>query len=214
MLLYYFNLFGLEEVIAPRINREFGVIENIQLLLLVLIFLFALKGVRAREEKIERYGFVAIALITLFVFLEEIDYGLHYYDYFMGNDEMTKVVVFDKEVRNIHNNGPMQNIFKLVAYGVIIIFFVIFPLIPQSIKTKFPLLNFLSPSKYIVITAVCLLLLNQLALYFYHRYNSFTKALSGNVSEFEEIMIYYIILLYMGELIKKPQGMLTRSVSN
>jgi hypothetical protein len=214
MLLYYFNLFGLEEIIAPRINREFGVVENIQLVLLVFIFLFALKGVRRREEKIEKYAFLAIAIFTLILFLEEIDYGLHYYDYFTGKHEMTKVVVFDNEVRNIHNNGSMQNIFKLVAYGVIIIFFVVFPFIPQSIKTKFPLLNFLSPSKYVVITAVCLLLLNQLALYFYHRYNSLTKALSGNVSEFEEIMIYYIILLYMGELVKKPQGMLTRRISN
>jgi asparagine N-glycosylation enzyme membrane subunit Stt3 len=208
-LIYFYNLFGLEDFIAPKINREFGLIENVQLLLLILIFLRAIKGIRTREAKIEKYGFLLVAIVTAFMILEEIDYGLHYYDYLTGKPQITQVVIFDKKVRNIHNNGPMQNLFKLTAYGIIIIFFVIFPLMPLRFKEKHAVLNFLSPSRFIISTAVCLLILNQIALYLYHKYNSPTRSLTANVSEFEEIMIYYIVLLYISEMVKKPQGMLS-----
>ena len=213
-LIYFYNLFGLEDFIAPRVNREFGLIENIQLLLLILIFITALKGFHTRTEKIEKYGFMLVAILTAWMFLEEIDYGLHYYDHLTGKQEITKVVVFDKEVRNIHNNGPMQNLFKLTAYGVIIIFFVIFPLLPPRYKQRYPVLNFLSPSKLIITTATSLLILNQIALYLYKKYNTPTSALTANVSEFEEIMIYYIVFLYLREIVKKPQGMLTSNKDN
>ena len=213
-LIYFYNLFGLEDFIAPRVNREFGLIENIQLLLLILIFITALKGIRTRTEKVAKYGFMLVAILTAWIFLEEIDYGLHYYDHLTGKQEITKVVVFDKEVRNIHNNGPMQNLFKLTAYGVIIIFFVIFPLLPSRYKQRYSLLNFLSPSKLIITTATCLLILNQIALFLYKKYNTPTSALTANVSEFEEIMIYYIVFLYLREIVKKPQGMLTSNKDN
>ena len=208
-LIYFYNLFGLEDFIAPKINREFGLIENVQLLLLILIFLRAIKGIRTREAKIEKYGFLLVAIVTAFMFLEEIDYGLHYYDYLTGKPQVTQVVIFDQKVRNIHNNGPILNLFKLTSYGVIIIFFVIFPLMPSKFKEKHAVLNFLSPSRLIISTAVCLLVLNQIALYLYHKYNSLSRSLTANVSEFEETMTYYIILLYISEMVKKPQGMLT-----
>jgi hypothetical protein len=208
-LIYFYNLFGLEDFIAPRVNREFGLIENIQLFLLILVFLIAVKGVRTRTEKIEKYGFMLVAILTVWMFLEEIDYGLHYYDLLTGKKEITKVVVFDKEVRNIHNNGPMQNLFKLTAYGIVIIFFVIFPLLPSRYKKRYPWLDFLSPSKYMITTAASMLILNQIALVLYHKYNTPTSALTANVSEFEEIMIYYIVWLYLRELVRKPQGMLS-----
>ncbi len=208
ILIYFYNLFGLENFIAPRINREFGLIENIQLFLLILIFLTALKGIRTRINKIEKYVFMVIAIFTVWMFLEEIDYGLHYYDHLTGKKEITKVVVFDQEVRNIHNNGPMQNLLKLTAYGIVIIFFVILPSLPATYKERYPMVNFFSSSRYMIITATCMLILNQVALYLYGKYNTPTSALTANVSEFEEIMIYYIVWLYVREIVKKPKGML------
>lgn len=207
-LIYFYNLFGLEDFIAPKINREFGLIENMQLLLLILIFLTALKGIRTRVEKIEKYVFMIVAILTVWMFLEEIDYGLHYYDHLTGKKEITKVLVFDQQVRNIHNNGPMQNLLKLTAYGIVVIFFVILPFLPATYRERYPALNFFSPSKYMIIPAICMLILNQVALYLYGKYNTPTSALTANVSEFEEIMIYYIVLLYLRELVKKPQGIL------
>jgi hypothetical protein len=211
ILIYYFNWFGLEELIAPEINREFGLVENLQLVLLLVIFFIAIKGFCSKTIKMAKYGFLVIAIIAIFMFLEEIDYGLHYYEYLTGKGQ-TQVVVFDQKVRNIHNNGPLQNLFKLAAYTIIVVFFVIFPLIPANKKEKFPLLNFLRPSRYIISTAISLLVLNQLALYLYRMYNSPNRSLSGNVSEFEEIMIYYILMLYIIEMVKKPEAVLSKEL--
>ena len=208
ILIYYFNLFGLEQLIAPKINREFGLVENIQLLLILLIFLVVVKGVRTSKIKIIKYGFIVAGALSIFLFLEEIDYGLNYYDYLGAKAEKTYVNVLNKEIRNIHNNGPLQNIFKLLAYTLILIFFIVFPLLPPGKKEKLALINFLSPSRLITTTAISLILLNQFAVYLYRVYNSPGKSLSGNVSEFEEIMIYYILLLYVNELVKKPETIL------
>lgn len=142
--------------------------------------------------------------------MEEIDYGLHYYDRLTGKKEITKIVVFDNEVRNIHNNGKLiLNIMKLAAYALVCIFFVVLPLLSEKIKAKSKWVFFLSPSKLIVTTAVSMLVLNQIALYFYKRYEYTNHSLDVNVSEFEETMIYYIIFLYLRELLKKPQEILT-----
>lgn len=212
ILIYYFDLFGWQEFIAPKTNREFGVVQNIQLLLLVIIFFLALKGNRRSKLSIVKYGFAAIAIATVILFFEEIDYGLHYYDYLLGHTQTTEVMIFDQGLRNIHNNGPLQNIFKLAAYATIVMLFVIFPLVTAGKKIRSPLFRFLSPSVFIVTTAISLLLLNQFALYLYRKYNSENLSLSGNVSEFEEIMIYYIVLLYINEMIKKPENRFSSTV--
>jgi hypothetical protein len=208
IMTFYLNWFGLSEIIAPKINREFGIVENIQNILLILIFLLALKGFRTQEIRIEKYGYALIMVATVFMFLEEIDYGLHYYDYITGkrDDEVTKIEIFNEEVRNFHNNGRViLNVLKLVSYTVIILFFVALPLLPSSIKTKFPLLKYLSPSTLIISTAASLLILNQIALYLYKHYDYNNPSLDRNVSEFEEIMTYYIIFLYLREMVSKPK---------
>jgi len=216
ILIFYLNLFGLSEIIAPEQNREFGIIENIQLLLLLMIFFLAVKGARLHKLKIEKYAYIVIAAATAFIFLEEIDYGLHYYDLVTGrnNDNLARIEIFHTEVRNLHNNqNNVLNIMKLISYAVIIIFFVLLPLLPDKLKQKYPLLGYLSPSRYIVITAFCLLALNQLALYLYKHYDYSNASLNANVSEFEEIMTYYIIFLYIREMVKKnlPAGKITRT---
>ncbi len=206
ILVFYLNLFGLSHIIAPEQNREFGIVENIQLLLLLIIFFLALKGVKSHQVKIERYAYIVVAAATAFIFLEEIDYGLHYYDILTGRnkDEVAGIEVFDKKVRNIHNQGDyVLNVMKLISYAVIIIFFVILPLLPKKLKQNHPLVNYLSPSPYIVFTSISLLILNQLALYLYKNYDYSNASLNANVSEFEEIMTYYIIFLYIREMVKK-----------
>jgi DMSO/TMAO reductase YedYZ heme-binding membrane subunit len=207
ILLFYLNPLGLSSVIAPEINREFGIAENIQLLLLVLIFIYSIKGIRQRATKIEKYGYLLLAVATAFIFLEEIDYGLHYYDHLTGNKTLgTQVVIFDREVRNIHNQDKViLDSFKMVSYVLIVLFFVLLPLLPATLKQRFPLLNYFSPSRLIITTAFSLLVLNQVALYLYNNYNYSNPSLNANVSEFEEIMTYYIIFLYIREMTRKPK---------
>jgi hypothetical protein len=208
ILLFYLDWFGLSELMAPEMNREFGVVENLQLAILVLILIYSIKGIRKRETKIEKYGYVFVAAATSFVFLEEIDYGLHYYDFLIGktNEGITKVAVFDRKIRNIHNEGKITlNLFKLASYALIVACFVVLPLLPATLKKRFSLLNYFAPSRFIITTAISLLILNQIALYLYKNYDYSNPSLNNNVSEFEELMTYYIIFLYIREMIRKPR---------
>src|SRR5215213_6976198 len=208
ILFFFLDWFGLSELMAPEINREFGVVENLQLVILILIFICSIKGIRKRETKIEKYGYLFVAAVTSFVFLEEIDYGLHYYDYFTGKSKegITRVAVFHHKIRNIHNEGKITlNLFKLASYAVIVACFVVLPLLPATVKKRFSLLSYFAPSRFIVTTAISLLVLNQIALYLYKNYDYSNPSLNNNVSEFEELMTYYIIWLYIRELIRKPR---------
>jgi hypothetical protein len=116
-------------------------------------------------------------------------------------------MVFNEEVRNFHNYGNVNlNILKLLSYLLIVIMFVIVPLLPESIKRKNGLLNYLSPTRFIISTALSLLILNQVALYINRNFVYSNRSLDHNVSEFEEIMTYYIILLYVREIVGKGVG--------
>lgn len=205
IFIFFFDLFGLSKVIAPEFNREFGVVENLQLILLLIVSVIAYKGIRSSTNKNARRVFRVIAAMSVFMFLEEIDYGLHYIDYINLPAEQvtsTMLIDYDTEIRNLHNNGKGQNISKLIAYSLVIICFVIVPLIPGKVKNRYPVIKYLSPSLFIVSTAISILIINNIALYLYQNYEYTNQALKGNVSEFEEIMIYYIFLVYIGELVR------------
>ncbi len=168
-VIYFLNVFGLAEVIAPDFNREFGLLENLQLLLLLIIFYFCIKKFKNATVKWEKYGFLFLAFFTVFIFLEELDYGMHYVDYFKGKStEAVKYEMYiEKKVRNIHNTNQLNGKFKTTSYIVIILFFVIMPLVPESVKERFKGTRFLSPSKWIITTAVSLLITNKIAFYLY-----------------------------------------------
>lgn len=203
IFIYFFDIFGLSYLIANPINREFGIIEHLQLLLLMIIFVVATKGVRNNTNKKSRQCFRVVAAACVLLFFEEIDYGLHYRDYFTSyQSEVSPVMIidYDNELRNLHNNGEITDIAKMVSYIIIVCLFVIIPLLPSAVTQKYRLFEYLSPSRFIVLTAASLLAVNNLALYFARNYQYRNAALNGNISEFEEIMIYYIFLLYVSEL--------------
>jgi hypothetical protein len=209
-IVYFLNPFNLAEVIAPDFNREFGLVENIQLALLVIIFCLSIKGFRSRTIKLEKYGFLLLAMATAFIFLEEIDYGLHYIEYFQGKTqaEVKYEMEVEKKIRNVHNSGHLNGKFKFTSYVFIVVFFVVLPLIPKRISKQNRLLNFFTPSQWIITTAISLLITNKIAFFFYKNYNLYNRSLDRNVTEFEEGMIYYIIMLYVWEMVKKPEGLL------
>jgi hypothetical protein len=207
IIFYFFDGFHLSQWIAPELNREFGVIENLQLVIIILITATALKGTRVRIDRLEKNAFKIIFILSVILFLEEIDYGIHYYEYFINKRMEVKsaaVVLGEKNIRNIHNNWNLTSNLKFMAYTLIAVFFVLVPLIPKNRLEKYRVLHYLAPSKYIVTTAVSLLILNQVALYFYQSHPYTNQSLTGNVSEFEETMIYYIGFLYFREMIYKP----------
>jgi hypothetical protein len=193
MLLYFFNFLGLSSLIASEENRELGILEHLQLILILIIFVIAVRAINTKENKIEKYIFIFISAFTLFFFLEEIDYGLHYLEWFSDNPPKP-------EIRNIHNNGSITSVFKMTAYVVIVVFFVILPFLPKRIKLRFPFLEYISPSKQVITTTICLFLINELAFYLNSQEFHSNRSLDGNTSEFEEFMTYYLVMLYVWEM--------------
>lgn len=207
ILLYFFNPAGTASIVSPEFNREFGLLEMTQKALIIVVFILALKAAKRTVNKYEKFLLVFIALASIFILLEEIDYGLHYYELIKGQRH-------NITVRNIHNNGKITSWFKAAAYVFLALFFVVLPAMSKYTQRRFPLINFLSPSFKIVPALISLILLNQLAFYFYEQNVHQNRSLDGNVSEFEELMIYYIVMLYVREIVQTakpfPYPMSTR----
>lgn len=86
---FYFsgNLF-LQHLIAPEMPtmapnswREFGLVEQTQNLLLLIITLLLFKEIFNRSLILEKIIFALGFIVFSFLLLEEIDYGLHFYEY-------------------------------------------------------------------------------------------------------------------------------------
>ncbi len=144
------------------------------------------------------------------MFLEEIDYGAHLFDYFSGRSEQEALAgSSSNKIRNIHNQGNLEHYIKLFVYISFILFLVVVPAIVKKIKLSNQYLDWIMPSKYFIYTLISMALLNRVALFLdktieHHNISS----LHTNNGEFEEIFIYYIMLLYLLELIhrKFPDG--------
>ena len=167
ILIFFFNVNGLGKYIAPTFNREFGIVENLQLALLVGIFLFSIQGIRRKKHAVEKYAWSILAFAAALCFFEEIDYGLHYVEYFQGKtkEQVDYQIVVQHQVRNFHNIGHANSYIKFLVYASTIILFVILPLLPQKIMNRYRWIQYFAPSRYMTATAIAMFLLNQTAQY-------------------------------------------------
>ena len=199
ILIYFYDFFSASEIVSCAFDREFGILENLQLLVILITAFIAARGARLKKIKLEKYIFYSIAVAVLvFFFLEEIDYGLQFYEFITDNKVYTQYG--SEKIRNIHSNGKNTNILKLVSYGIIVLFFVLLPMLGAFRKNNSPFLQYITPTVYIIYPVISLFLLNQFAFYLYEQDFHTNRSLDGNVSEFEELMFYYIILLYITEM--------------
>lgn len=56
-IVYFLNVFGAAEIIAPDVKREFGLLENLQIVLLLVILCLCVKRFRKSTVKREQYVF-------------------------------------------------------------------------------------------------------------------------------------------------------------
>ncbi len=206
MFVYFFDLLGGSYIIAPNINREFGLLENTQLAIIIGIMIVAIQGFFTSSNRFKKLIMLLAFFISVFLFLEEIDYGDHFVKYF--SDEIPAKITQtyeNKHFRNIHNNGKITEYFKLSAYIVFGILVIIYPYLIKKFHIKNPYILWLKPSRYLVYTLVVMIFINQLALYLDKHFKAaHIHALNSNVSEFEEVFIYLIMFLYLRELKNKP----------
>ncbi len=205
--LYFSRRPELVDFIAPRVapwlkhgNREFGLVENTQHVILALIaFLFLRGGLRAAVP-LQRLGFLVLGAGFVLLLLEEIDYGLHYYEWWVG------AWVF-KDLRNLHNVGETTQQLKVLADTANLLWFVVLPLAALRLRNAW--LRYLAPPPLILATVAVALLVSRLA----HELTALglqpmlgeapRLALAGNVSEFRETVVYYVWLLYVHELVTR-----------
>ncbi len=213
IFVYFFDIFGLSYLMAPAFNREFGIIENTQALTIVAIGFVCLKGFNYWEKLVK--FFFRIGLFTsVFIFLEEIDYGLHYYDWFIGKPTEVIVEEYKSGVRNLHNSFGLTEVFKKGVY-VFLAFICLLAAKPKRFlnfswfkKFQSVIPNRFRPDSYLALTVLLIPLISQLAFFIKRNLEVKSEVLKWNTSEFEETLIYYAIFLYVYQVLKKnsPEG--------
>ena len=197
IMMYFSGIRWAQELVCPSVNWELGIVENLQLVLLLMMFIVSVVAVKKKKLPIEKIAFILLAFFTLFVFLEEIDYGKHFSEYFKGNTD-----TFFREltgVKNLHNQGNNARLFKRSIYPLMLALFIIAPLVAHLVKT--PVIRYLIPAKGFIITAV-ITVFSYVIPRLLVDLNIFEDGGFGvNIGEFSEIMVYYIFFLYLYELI-------------
>ncbi|MER8614896.1 hypothetical protein [Mesorhizobium sp. M1136] len=190
MAAYFSGIDALRHIVSPPVNREFGLLENSQLVVLAIIIWICWNAFRVANAPSRKAMFAVFGLVSVGVFLEEIDYGLHIYEYFFGATGLT--------VRNLHNQKGMLSVIKDISEGITIVLFAILPMLKPYIRN--PTLRSFIPRRLITLTAVLGLALALVA----HRLEQsgfyLGGPLHGNIAEFREFFTYWVAMLYFLEL--------------
>ncbi|MDQ2633684.1 MAG: hypothetical protein M3Y43_05450 [Pseudomonadota bacterium] len=176
----------LRNLVAAPVNREFGLLEHLQSALLLITALGGLAGFRRAGNRVEQAVCVVIAAGSFFILLEEIDFGLHYWEYLFGESGL--------ETLNVHNQGNNLPIFKTGSDVLAIALFVIFPLAAGRLTD--PRLTYFVPDRLIAVTVIAGLAVSQLAHILEDAGLYPGGPLDHNVSEFRETFTYYAFMLY------------------
>jgi hypothetical protein len=194
VMLYFTGGPVARSVLAPGFNRELGVLESTQHLLILAVLLVVWRGFRNARDAWERLGFGLVFALGSFQLLEEINYGQHYLMALQG-------IPRDGFARawSLHNQGGNSSRIKTFSDIVMAVYFVVLPLVANR---RFPAwLRYLAPPRLMVATILCMVLVSKLA----HRLNDAQvladHQLGNSISEFREIFVYYIGLLYVYELV-------------
>jgi hypothetical protein len=186
----------LQKFVAPHFNREFGALENLENVLLIAMVVLAARAAFRKPSRVDKTAFVIIAVLALFVFLEEIDYGLTYWELLSGTLPEHRA-----QVRNIHNiDKNTIRIKQVVDLG----FFILFALVPlAAIRIRNPYLRYLAPSPWAIGTLVIMVALSKLAVSLNASGFNLSGALHSNISEFRELLMYYLSLVYLVDVARR-----------
>jgi hypothetical protein len=193
MICYFQGPQWLQELAASSYNREFGLVENTENAFLLCIVYFAFRLLKLPHSKRLRLPYLLIFFAAVFVFLEEIDYGYHYINYI--NDADARQLSIN---HNIHNLPHVNNQLRLIFYILIAIFVIILPYF-LSFKLPSLLVNFVADIR-LQLTVLAFLIISKMAGIFNDLSHYTNRALEGNISEFEELALYYLFLVYIYNL--------------
>ncbi|MFO7973722.1 MAG: hypothetical protein R6V12_03725 [Candidatus Hydrogenedentota bacterium] len=243
-IMYFSGNIVLQRIVVPNLPplplqdwREFGLLENLQHLLLLAIIMTAAYGTYRKRWKWERLGFALLSLGTLFVFLEEIDYGTVYHDYltsdhdfewFMPRSEWSPDLLGElsqEESFSVHNQFKLTRIFKHVGDTLLVLIFGIVPLVAWRVDNRW--LTYLAPDRFAVLTLIAIFVLRNIT----HALGDWEAsiiaqaaesgvsierelgAISKNLSEFRELNLYYLYFVHAVTLVFMRESPAERSES-
>lgn len=178
----------LMSIVAPQFNRELGLLESVQHLMLLAISLMLFARIRHARESKEKLLFGVLLAGAVFLLLEELNYGTHYWYAITGQDWETKPIM------SVHNQGDLSDIFKDTGDAVLLIFFVGFALLGGKLENKWA--EYFRPQKMFVVSIICAILVSRVAHYLNQHYPPANNYFVQNMGEFREMFVYYIGLVY------------------
>ncbi|HUM45766.1 MAG TPA: hypothetical protein PLD84_02485 [Chitinophagales bacterium] len=195
MGMYFFGPYWMQELAAPSSNREFGLIENTQHVIILITIVTVYRLMTLAPAGIYRIIYLAILAASVFIFLEEIDYGMHYVEYFRETPDTEKATF-----RNLHNHPHVSHLMILFGYCLMGLFIFIFPRL-KSIHV-FKRMHWFFASLKLQFSVYVLLLISNVVYAINLLPLQTNHSLLDNISEFEELPVYYLILVYFYEQLK------------
>lgn len=195
MGLYFSSIDTLQQIVSPNngfLTRESGLLEQLQNIYLLSIFaIFVYFSIKRTNPK-EKLFFLFLSLIFLFLLLEEIDYGINLYEFFINEN-------IGNSARNWHNesiDSNRQNVhyFKQLIDLANFLWFIVLPLI--STKINVPIIKCLTPNRFFIAGFLLTIIYSRIAHGLDDFGFSYRGSLTGNISEFREHNTYYLYLLY------------------
>lgn len=162
--------------LAPLPNREFGLIEAFQHLVLVCLILTAGLNISSQKRMVLSLGWSAVTLFLTAILFEEADYFLHYYDALRGQRDFTTDIV---GFRNLHNMEGVLAVSDVVFWSLATVTY-LFAL--RSVLRARPSLG-VAVSKSRALTVVIVLMVVPLANAFGMMYPEDSRQVPSELSE-------------------------------
>jgi hypothetical protein len=195
MALYYSGVPWMQSLAAPASNREFGLIENLQNLLLLGLALVCWQAAGDEATRLARRAWRALSLMVFVVFLEEIDYGNHFWALAQGRDSGGASL-------NLHNQGGANKVLKRSTDAGFALWLGILPFLATRLPARVrPWLA----SRWSIATLLIGAILSRTA----HALDgamSHNGSLTNNISEFRELTTYLVVALYVVEIRLRRKG--------
>ena len=192
--MYFSGVPQLRSIVAPAYSREFGLLENTQNAILLAVVFMAVCGLRRAQALTERLGFSMLCAAAAFLFLEEINYGEHFWNFLTGQSLHAP----RGQEFNLHNKISTSPT-KSVANLILLLFFVILPL---AVRERSPAwLRFIAPPRLLIVTVMLSVAVSRYAHYLDNTNADTAHALGSNIAEFREAFTYYIGLVYVHTLV-------------
>lgn len=195
--LYFSGIEFLQNITSPAFQREFGLIENSQNILLLLSALLCWRTARSEPCNHWKWFWRLGTLASLFLFMEEIDWGDHYWSLLTGTQRPSG------EYFNIHNQGNITRWLKKIVDGGSVAIFILIPLARKRLPVK---IQSLVPDIHSALTLLCGLLTSKLAHALENAGINNNGSLLNNISEFRETFTYWVGLLYLWEVAQRRKS--------